>query len=55
MSNHIILWLSLGINSSCGTLCFLHSEGLEKWAEDMGVEHQKAVGMWDYEKIPAAV
>lgn len=29
----------------------LAQRGLEKWAEDMGVEHQKAVGMWDYEKI----
>ena len=24
---------------------------LEKWAEDLGVEHQKAVGKWDYDKI----
>lgn len=24
---------------------------LEKWAEDMNVEHKKAVGFWDYEKI----
>lgn len=24
---------------------------LEKWAKDLGVEHQKAVGKWDYEKI----
>ena len=24
---------------------------LEKWAEDLGVEHQKAVGSWDYDKI----
>lgn len=24
---------------------------LEKWAADMGVEHQKAVGKWDYDKI----
>ena len=24
---------------------------LEKWAEDLGVEHKKAVGKWDYEKI----
>ena len=24
---------------------------LEKWAEDMNVEHQKAVGSWDYDKI----
>lgn len=23
---------------------------LEKWAEDLGVEHQKAVGFWDYDK-----
>lgn len=24
---------------------------LEKWAKDLGVEHQKAVGDWDYNKI----
>lgn len=24
---------------------------LEKWAADMGVEHQKAVGSWDYNRI----
>ena len=24
---------------------------LEKWAADLGVEHQKAVGFWDYEKL----
>lgn len=24
---------------------------LEKWAEDLDVEHQKAVGLWDYEKL----
>ena len=24
---------------------------LEKWAEDLGVEHQKAVGSWDYDKV----
>lgn len=24
---------------------------LEKWAEDLQVEHQKAVGLWDYEKL----
>ena len=24
---------------------------LEKWAEDMHVEHQKAVGSWDYDRI----
>ena len=24
---------------------------LEKWAKDMNVEHQKAVGCWDYDKI----
>ena len=24
---------------------------LEKWAEDLNVEHKKAIGKWDYEKI----
>ena len=24
---------------------------LEKWADDMDVEHKKAVGLWDYDKI----
>ena len=29
----------------------LSQRKLEKWAEDLGVEHQKAVGCWDYDKI----
>lgn len=29
----------------------LAQKSLEKWAEDMGVEHKKAVGYWDYDKI----
>ena len=29
----------------------LAQRGLEKWALDLGVEHKKAVGKWDYSKI----
>lgn len=29
----------------------LAQRGLEKWGEDLNVEHQKAVGKWDYDKI----
>ena len=29
----------------------LSQRSLEKWAVDMNVEHQKAVGYWDYDKI----
>ena len=29
----------------------LSQKSLDKWARDMGVEHQKAVGKWDYDKI----
>lgn len=29
----------------------LAQRSLDKWAKDMNVEHQKAVGKWDYEKI----
>ena len=29
----------------------LAQKSLDKWAKDMGVEHQKAVGKWDYDKI----
>lgn len=29
----------------------LSQRKLEKWAADLGVEHQKAVGFWEYEKI----
>lgn len=29
----------------------LSQRGLEKWAHDLNVEHQKAVGKWDYDKI----
>lgn len=29
----------------------LAQRSLEKWAKDMDVEHQKATGLWDYDKI----
>ena len=29
----------------------LAQRSLEKWANDLQVEHQKAVGLWDYEKL----
>ena len=29
----------------------LAQRSLEKWADDMSVEHKKAVGLWDYDKI----
>jgi hypothetical protein len=29
----------------------LAQRGLEKWADDLNVEHKKAVGLWDYNKI----
>lgn len=29
----------------------LSQRSLEKWAKDMNVEHQKAVGSWDYDKL----
>lgn len=29
----------------------LSQRSIEKWAADLGVEHQKAVGKWDYDKI----
>lgn len=32
------------------SLCLAQCK-LEKWAEDFNVEHQKAVGEWDYDKI----
>ena len=32
------------------SLCLAQCK-LEKWASDLGVEHQKAVGSWDYDQI----
>lgn len=29
----------------------LSQRSIEKWAKDLNVEHQKAVGLWEYEKI----
>ena len=29
----------------------LSQRSIEKWAEDLNVEHKKAVGKWDYEKL----
>ena len=40
-SNHVILKDSL----------ILAQRGLDKWAKDMDVSHQKAVGKWDYDKL----
>lgn len=43
------------IEFSCGLILrdslILSQCSLEKWAENMDVEHKKAVGKWDYDKI----
>lgn len=43
------------IEFPCGVVLrdslILAQRKLEKWAKDMDVEHQKAVGFWDYDKI----
>lgn len=43
------------IEFECGLILkdslILSQKSLEKWASDMGVEHQKAVGKWDYDRI----
>ena len=45
----------LFINFSNGLMfrdsLILAQRSIEKWAQDMNVEHQKAVGKWDYNKI----
>jgi len=43
------------IEFECGLILkdslILSQKSLDKWASDMGVEHQKAVGKWDYDRI----
>ena len=43
------------IEFPCGVVLrdslILAQRKLEKWAKDMDVEHQKAVGFWDYDKL----
>ena len=43
------------IEFECGLILkdslILSQKSLDKWSSDMGVEHQKAVGKWDYDRI----
>lgn len=45
----------ISIQFECGIVLkdslILAQRSLEKWALDMNVEHQKAVGLWEYDKI----
>lgn len=45
----------ISIQWECGIIfkdsLILAQRNLDKWAKDMGVEHQKSMGKWDYDKI----
>lgn len=45
------LYIKFGNGITFKDSLILAQRSLEKWANDLQVEHQKAVGHWDYEKI----
>lgn len=49
--SHYPLFVNFGNGIQLRDSLILAQRSLEKWADDLDVEHKKAVGMWDYEKI----
>ena len=45
------LYIKFGNGITFKDSLILAQRGLEKWAKDLQVEHQKAVGRWDYDRI----
>ena len=48
---HYPLFLTFDNKLTIKDSLILAQRSLDKWAKDLGVEHQKAVGKWDYDKI----
>ena len=51
IKSHYPLFINLSNGIQIRDSLILAQRSLEKWAKDMKVEHLKAVGSWDYEKI----
>ncbi|MBO7733493.1 MAG: hypothetical protein J6S67_13095 [Methanobrevibacter sp.] len=51
IKSHYPLFITFDNGIQLRDSLILAQRSLEKWAEDMHVEHQKAVGLWEYDKI----
>ena len=51
IKSHYPLFINFSNGIQLRDSLILAQRSLEKWAKDLNVEHQKAVGMWDYDKI----
>lgn len=49
--SHYPIIINFGNGISFRDTLILSQRKLEKWADDMDVEHKKAVGKWDYSKV----
>ena len=49
--SHYPIWIKFANGIVFKDSLILAQRKLEKWSEDLGVEHQKAVGKWNYDKI----
>lgn len=49
--SHYPLFITFNNGITFKDSLILAQRGIEKWAEDLNVEHKKAVGSWDYDKI----
>ena len=49
--SHYPLFITFNNGITFRDSLILAQRNLEKWAEDLDVEHKKAVGSWDYDKI----
>lgn len=50
VKSHYPLFINFANGIQLRDSLMLAQRSLEKWAKDMQVEHQKAVGLWDYDK-----
>ena len=49
--SHYPLFITFNNGITFKDSLILAQRGIEKWADDLKVEHRKAVGSWDYDKI----
>lgn len=51
VKSHYPLFLNFSNGMQIRDSLMLAQRSLDRWAKDLQVEHQKAVGLWDYDKI----
>ena len=51
VKSHYPIYIEFGNGIILKDSLILAQRKLEKWADDLEVEHRKAVGLWDYDKI----